>query len=284
MKANSAAAAVLLLADQANGGYYFPSFFGFNRHRSLASEQCLEETSDFFDDSLLSATFDAVEVEIEDKAVCPGSELGTSNCEVDFGTFNTLAGFTKTCEDMGGKTVRVNVEIECGLAVAELFKTRDGLDVNGFSFKYNNLVDCVSMECDDARVKDKIDASISKAASTLESSLDASCTYSMEGFVSPVVSDISETVAPETPKVEMDVGDALGAVNGAGETNGAGDVTPDEVPEGDGSGEVPDDETPGDGSMVVKDPKEGSSSASAQCRILMTAALGVPLLNMALAA
>lgn len=266
MKA-SIAAAVLSLAAQANGGYY-PSFFRGSLHSRRAlqddywankkSQQCLDETDGFFEDSRMSAAFDAVDDEIDDRASCSGLELGKSTCEVDFDTFDSSGLFAMACEGMGGKYIEVNAVIDCGHAFAQpsarnqdIFDvssalqaannggdsvavetnggaSSDQIAVDGFLFKYMGLMDCVSLECDDGSVQDKIGGAVAKAASTLSSALDATCSHAIEGFS-------SSTSIQEQQDAPVE--------------------------------------------------EEGNTGpSSAQCRSLMTAAVGVPIVSMALAA
>ncbi|KAL3780901.1 hypothetical protein ACHAW5_010736 [Stephanodiscus triporus] len=230
-----AATAALLTAVHANaGGHYFPAFFrgSHQRHRALASQQCLEETDSLLVDDLVAAAFDAVNEEIQDKAGCSELELNKDTCSVDFETFDAAEQFMQACADMGGKAITVDAVIDCGYSTAQI--SRQELTVNGFTFNYNNMMDCVSMECDDESVKEKIDTEIAKIATTLESSILATCSYTMD------VSSTSSTSGEETS-------------------------TPNAGQEG-GSEEV------------------AIASSAAQCRSLMTAVIGVPLLNMALAA
>jgi hypothetical protein len=233
-----AAAAVLLTAVHVNaGGYNFPAFFrGSHRdHRALASQQCLDETDGFFVDDTVVAAFDAMNEEIQDKAGCSGVELNKDTCTVDFESFDTHEQFEEACAAIGGKTIMVDAVIDCGYTASQI--SRQELTVNGFTFNYNNMMDCVSIECDDEGIEEKIDAEISKVATTLESSMAATCSYTMEVSTNSAHSD-------EEPLT-------------TGEDGSTGTAETDEVP---------------------------APSSSAQCRSLMSAVIGVPLLNMVLAA
>ena len=261
MKLSSiAAAAALLPAVHVNaGGYNFPAFFrGSNRrHRALASQQCLDETDSFFVDDSVAVAFDAVNDEIQDKAGCSGVELNKDTCTVDFETFDTAEQFMQACADIGGKAITVDAVIDCGYSVDQI--SRQELTVNGFTFNYNNMMDCVSMECDDEGLMEKIDAEIAKVKTTLESSMVATCSHTMD------VSSASATSDEEAPTTEEVTSDATDAPT-------TGEVTADV--------DAPTTATDGStGSAEVL----GESSA-AQCRSLMAAVIGVPLVNMALAA
>ncbi|KAL3823551.1 hypothetical protein ACHAXA_002892 [Cyclostephanos tholiformis] len=235
--ASIAVAAVLITTVHVNaGGYNFPAFFrGANRvQRALASQQCLDETDGLFVDDSVAAAFDAMNEEIQDRAGCSGVELDKDTCTVDFETFDTHEQFEKACADMGGKTITVDAVIDCGYSASQI--SRQELTVNGFTFSYNNMMDCVSMECDDEGIKEKIDAEISKVATTLESSMVTTCSYTMD------VSSTSSTSDEESLTT--------------GEDGSTGTAETEEVP---------------------------APSSSAQCRSLLSAVIGVPLLNMALA-
>ena len=230
---STAATAALVTAVHANaGGYFIPAFFrgSHQRHRALASQQCLEETDSFFVDESVAAAFDAVNEEIQDKASCSGVEVNKDTCSVDFDSFATAEQFMQTCVDMGGKAITVDAVIDCGYSAAQI--SRQELTVNGFTFNYNNMMDCVSIECDDEDVKEKIGTEIAKVATTLESATVATCSYTMD------VSSTSSTSEEETSTTGEEVGSEEVAV----------------------------------------------ASSAAQCRSVMTAVIGVPLMNMALAA
>jgi hypothetical protein len=250
MKLSSiAATAALLPAAHVNaGGYNFPAFFrGSNRrHRALASQQCLDETDSFFVDDSVAVAFDAVNDEIQDKAGCSGVELNKDTCTVDFETFDTAEQFMQACADIGGKAITVDAVIDCGYSMDQI--SRQELTVNGFTFNYNNMMDCVSMECDDEGLMEKIDTEIAKVMTTLESSMVAACSYTMDvTSAGEVTSDATD--APTTGEVTADA---------EAPTTGTDGST--------GTAEVP------------------AVSSAAQCRSLMAAVIGVPLVNMALAA
>ena len=253
MKLSSiAATAALLPAAHVNaGGYNFPAFFrGSNRrHRALASQQCLDETDTFFVDDSVAIAFDAVNDEIQDKAGCSGVELNKDTCTVDFETFDTAEQFMQACADIGGKAITVDAVIDCGYSVDQI--SRQELTVNGFTFNYNNMMDCVSMECDDEGLEEKIDAEIAKVKTTLESSMVAACSYTVDVTSASAASGETGEVTdvPTTGEVTADA---------EAPTTGTDGST--------GTSEVP------------------SASSAAQCRSLMAAVIGVPLVNMALAA
>lgn len=218
MKA-SAATAILLLATRAGA---FPSFL--RSHRALVNQQCLDETDSYIEDSLMVAAYGAVEEEIEDEAACSDSVLGKSSCQVDFSTFDSSEEFLQVCGALGGKAVKIDASINCNYGTAQIARSDSGK--NGFIFLYNNLFDCVSLQCGDTGVTDKIDGAIADTANDVAKITGATCTYTLDDFVS----------------------------SGGDEGTSGGDGLTD---------------------IFEKD------SSSAQCRSLMTAAIGVPLLALA---
>jgi len=269
------AALAFLMPARASGGV-LSSLFGGLHWRSLTSEQCLEETTDYFSDgSLMVAAFDAVNGEIADKASCSGVSptVGRSTCTVDFDTFETTEQFVKACQYVyGGKAVEVNAEIECGYQ-PDITEIEKSLSQKGFTFKYDNLLDCVSLECDDESIKEKIEGEVAKAASKLESSLDVTCTYSTEGFYS-FSSLFSDAGDGEDTKDDADLSVVID------ETPPTWDIT---LP-GDGASADDADAAPTTDEETEDVEEEEKSTSSGQCRTLMTAVVGLPLLNMALAA
>lgn len=205
----------------------FPSFL--RSHRALMNQQCLDETDVYVEDSLMAAAYEAVEGEIEDMATCSDAVLDKSSCQVDFATFDSSEEFVQACQALGGKTVKLDASINCSYATTQIARSEGAMStLKGFNFMYNNLLDCVSLQCEDASVKDKIDGAIDSTAKDVAKSTGATCTYTVDGFASSAV--------------------------GEGTSDGAGGVT----------------------DIFVKD------SSSSQCRSLMTAAIGVPLLALAI--
>jgi len=218
------AAILLATATRASS---FPSFL--RSHRALMNQQCLDETDVYVEDSLMAAAYEAVEGEIEDMATCSDAVLDKSSCQVDFATFDSSEEFVQACQALGGKTVKLDASINCSYATTQIARSEGAMStLKGFNFMYNNLFDCVSLQCEDASVKDKIDGAIDSTAKDVAKSTGATCTYTVDGFASSAV--------------------------GEGTSDGAGGVT----------------------DIFVKD------SSSSQCRSLMTAAIGVPLLALAI--
>jgi|SaaInl74LU_5_DNA_1037368.scaffolds.fasta_scaffold01909_8 hypothetical protein len=218
------AAILLATATRASS---FPSFL--RSHRALMNQQCLDETDVYVEDSLMAAAYEAVEGEIEDMATCSDAVLDKSSCQVDFATFDSSEEFVQACQALGGKTVKLDASINCSYATTQIARSEGAMStLKGFNFMYNNLLDCVSLQCEDASVKDKIDGAIDSTAKDVAKSTGATCAYTVDGFASSAV--------------------------GEGTSGGAGGVT----------------------DIFVKD------SSSSQCRSLMTAAIGVPLLALAI--
>jgi hypothetical protein len=240
------AASAILLASTASA---FPSFL--RSHRALMNQQCLDETDGFVEDSLMAAAYVALEGEIEDMAACSGAVLDNASCQVDFATFENSEEFMQVCESLGGKTVKLDASVDCSYATTQIARA-DGVMVTlkGFNFKYTNLMDCVSSQCEDTSVKDKIVGVIDNAATDVAKTTGATCTYT--------VGSLTSTDGGEVTSVE---GTVTGTVTGGGDVTSSGG-------EGSSSGT-------GGSEIFVKD------SSSAQCRSLMTAAIGVPLLALA---
>jgi hypothetical protein len=215
------------------------------------NQQCLDETDGFVEDSLMAAAYVALEGEIEDMAACSGAVLDNASCQVDFATFENSEEFMQVCESLGGKTVKLDASVDCSYATTQIARA-DGVMVTlkGFNFKYTNLMDCVSSQCEDTSVKDKIVGVIDNAATDVAKTTGATCTYT--------VGSLTSTDGGEVTSVE---GTVTGTVTGGGDVTSSGG-------EGSSSGT-------GGSEIFVKD------SSSAQCRSLMTAAIGVPLLALA---
>ena len=224
-----ASVATAILLATATGAGAFPSFL--RSHRALISQQCLDETNTYTEDSLMTAAYIAVEEEIEDVATCSDTVLGKSSCQVDFTTFDSSDEFVQVCGALGGKAVKLDASINCNYDAAQIARSDSGK--NGFIFLYNNLFDCVSLQCEDVSVEDKISGAISDVANDVAKITGATCTYTVDGFASAVLDEEKSEGAGLTDVFEED------------------------------------------------SPSAQDDSSSAQCRSLMTAAIGVPLLALA---
>ena len=211
-----ATVATAILLATATGAGAFPSFL--RSHRALINQQCLDETNTFVEDSSMASAYSAVEEEIADVATCADTVLGKSSCQVDFTTFDSSEEFVQVCGALGGKAIKLDASINCNYDATQIARSDSGK--NGFVFLYNNLLDCVSLQCEDASVEDKIGGAINDVTNDVAKITGATCTYNVDGFASSAVGD------------------------GAGLTD------------------------------IFKD----DSSSAAQCRSLMTAAIGAPLL------
>jgi len=163
-------------------------------------------------------------MEMEDVATCSDTVLDKSSCQVDFSTFDSSEEFLQVCGALGGKAVKIDASINCNYGTTQI--PRSDIGKKGFIFLYNNLFDCVSLQCGDTNVKDKIDSAIDDITNDVAKITGATCTYTVDDFVSSAV--------------------GKGTSDGDGLTD-----------------------------IFEKD------SSSAQCRSLMTAAIGVPLLALA---
>lgn len=284
------AAAVLLSAQVVQGGVFeLPFFFRGSStnamNRALASEMCIDQTNDIFtEDSIMVFAYESVDDEIDEKASCEGTDGINPTCAVDFETFASAEQFNKACQYVtGGKVVGINAKIDCTYELSpQLSKSLTLKD--GFSFKYDHLMDCVSLECDDEGIKEKIDDEFAKVASKLEKTFGVSCSYTTEGFVaggSDAADYMEASVPAQTNEGEDPISDAdkdqieeqetvVEDITMTVDTDNALQDVPDS---GEGEGVVP---------GVEKDEVDVPANIakevnSAECRSLMTAAI-VPLL------
>ena len=167
------ASAILLIAPASA----FPAFL--RSHRALLSEQCVDETDGYVEDSLMVAAYDAVEDEIDSSATCSDIVLDKSSCQVDFASFDSAEEFVEVCSSLGGKTIKLDATINCNYATTQIARSDT---FKGFNFEYNNLMDCVSMQCEDESVKGKIGDAIDSAASDVAKVTGATCTYTVGDF------------------------------------------------------------------------------------------------------
>lgn len=222
-------AASLLLATAASA---FPSFI--RSQRALMNLQCLDETDAYVDDSMMAAAYVALEGEIEDMAACSGAV-----CQVDFASFDSSEDFVQVCQELGGKTVKLDASVDCSYATTQIARA-DGamVTLKGFNFKYTNLMDCVSLQCEDTSVLDKIDGVIDNTSKAVAKATGATCTYTVDSF-------------------SFSVGGQVTNSGGEGQvTNSGGEGT-------------------SSGTDIVTD------TSSAQCHSLLTAAIGLPILALA---
>lgn len=221
----------ILLAAATSAGA-FPSFL--RSHRSLVTDQCLAETGAYSEDSMMALAYGAVEGEIEDMATC-SAVIDKASCEVDFATFDSSEEFVQTCAALGGKTVKLDANINCSYDAPQTGRM-EGSPTNGFTFTYNNLLDCVSLQCEDSNVQDQVKGTIETAANDVAKRTGATCTYTVDDFAS------SAAASEGTPVTDILVDDSSSTFDEA----------------------------------VYED-----TTSSAQCRSLMAAVIGAPLLALA---
>lgn len=227
--------AILLAAATSTRAGAFPSFL--RSHRSLVTEQCLAETGAYSEAATMATAYGAVESEIEDMAAC-SAVIDKASCEVDFATFDSAEEFVQSCAALGGKTIKLDANINCSYDAPQIGRM-EGSPTSGFTFTYHNLLDCVSPQCEDSSVQDKVKGAIETATNDVAKRTRATCTYTVDGFASSAASE-------GTPVTDILVEDDSSSTS-------------------DGAGSEP----------VEKD------TSSAQCRSLMAAAIGAPLLALA---
>lgn len=227
---------ILLAAATSTRAGAFPSFL--RSHRSLVTEQCLAETGAYSEAATMATAYGAVEGEIEDMAAC-SAVIDKATCDVDFATFDSAEEFVQSCAALGGKTIKLDANINCSYDAPQIGRM-EGSPTSGFTFTYHNLLDCVSPQCEDSSVQDKVKGAIETATNDVAKRTGATCTYTVGNFAS------SAAASEGTPVTDILLDDSSSTSDGAG------------------SGTV-----------------EKDTTSSAQCRSLMAAAIGAPLLALA---